>query len=166
MASFFENQRIAKDSMSIPKQSALFDSPQALLKVADNVLRTFSRRNIIAQNELDKARRAWRKYQSTRRRDAVYSYLSEVFTTVRRWKQQDMVRVKVHQTLAATQQQITIRNREPFGVVLFCTSNADTKTRSKWSKALRFAERSISSVDNIPKFMKRHGGINECANRF
>jgi hypothetical protein len=159
--------------MIIAKQSPLLESPHPLLEVTKHlsippqrkVLRTISARNFVAQDELDKARRAWREYQSTRRRDAIYDYLSEVFTAVRQWKKQDMVKTRVHQALKAVGQRITVRNREPFGVVVFCTSDADTKTRSKWARALRFAERSIPEAENLPKFMKRLGGVNECAAR-
>jgi hypothetical protein len=161
-------------NMIIAKQSPLLGSPKALLQVTKHldiaprrkILPTVSTRNSVAQDELDKARRAWKEYQSTRRRDAIYDYLSEVFTTVRRWKQQDNVKTKVHQALKAARHRITIRNREPFGVVVFCTSDADTKTRSKWSRTLRFAERSIPDAENLAKFIKRLRGINECADRF
>jgi hypothetical protein len=121
-------------NMIIPKQPPLLVSPKALLQVTKHldiaprrkILRTVSTRNSVAQDELDKARRAWKEYQSTRRRDAIYDYLSEVFITVRLWKQQDDFKTKVHQALKATGRRITIRNGEPFGVVIFCTSNADT----------------------------------------
>jgi hypothetical protein len=106
--------------MIIAKQSHLLVSPKALLQVTKHldiapqhkILRTVSTRNFVVQDELEKARRAWKEYQSTRRRDAIYPYLSEVFTIVRRWKQQDMVKTKVHQALMASRQRITIRNRE------------------------------------------------------
>src|ERR1700730_1135728 len=89
-------------NMIIPKQSPLLVSPKALLQVTKHlgiaprhkILRTVSTRNYVVQDELDKARRAWKQYQSTRRRDAIYDYLSEVFTTVGRWKQQDNVKTK------------------------------------------------------------------------
>jgi len=160
--------------MIIAKQSPLLQSPKALLQVTKHldiapqrkILRTISTRNFVVQDELDKARRAWQQYQSTRRRDAIYDYLSEVFTTVRLWKQQDNVETKVHQALKAARHRITIRNREPFGVVVFCTSDADTKTRSKWSRALRYAEQFKPEAESLAKFIKRMGGINECADRF
>ncbi len=160
--------------MIIAKQSPLLESPQVLLEGTKQlstppqrkILRTIGTRNFVVQDELDKARRAWRAYQSTRRRDAIYDYLSEVFTAVRRWKKQDLVKTKVQQALKAAGPRITVRNREPFGVVVFCTSDADTKTRSKWSRALRFAERSIPEAEKLSKFMKRLGGVNECADRW
>jgi hypothetical protein len=161
-------------NMIIAKQSHPLESPQALLRVTKHldipprrkILRTLSTGSFAVQDELDKAKAAFNEYRSTRRRDAIYDYLSEVFTTVRRWKQQDNVKTKVHQALKATGHRTTIRNREPFSVIVFCTSNADIKTRSKWARALRFAERSMLDAENLCKFIKRLGGINECADRF
>jgi len=156
------------------KQFPLLPSPKALLRVTKHldipprrrILRTTSSTRSIAQDELDKARRTWEESQSTRRRDAIYDYLSEVFRTVRRWKEGNCVQSRVHQALKAAGRRIPIQTREPFGVVLICTSNVDTKTRSKWSRALRFAERALPDAENLSKFMKRLGGINECADRF
>ena len=39
---------------------------------------------------------------------------------------------------------------EPFGIVIFCTSDpevADAKTRSKWSRVLRYATKKQSPLD-------------------
>jgi hypothetical protein len=166
--------KIERIIMVFSKQSPLFDSAQALLEItkhldsppAHKILRPISTHKFAAPDELDRVRNAWREYQSTRRRDAIYDYLSEVFTTVRRWKEQDRTDTKVDQALKATGYTIRIRNSEPFGMVLFCTSDADTKTRSKWSRALRFAERSMTDTKNLARFMQRVGGINACADRF
>jgi hypothetical protein len=160
--------------MAIAKQSHPLESPQALLRVTKHldipprrkILRTISTGSFAVQDELDKARGAWEESQSTRRRDAIYGYLSVVFEIVRRWEEQDCVQSRVHQALKATGRRIPIQTREPFGVVLICTSDVDTKTRSKWSRALRFAERALPDAENLSKFMKRLGGINECADRF
>ncbi len=160
--------------MIMAKQSPPVVSPRTILQVTKRLSIPPRRRipcsvstgSSVVQDDLDKARRAWKRYQSTRRRDAIYDYLSEVFTAVRRWKRQDSVKARVHQALKAAGQRITIRTREPFDVVVFCTSDADSKTRSKWSRALRFVEGSIAGVENLTKFMKRQGGINECAGQF
>jgi hypothetical protein len=40
------------------------------------------------EDELAQARIAWKKYQSTRQRDAVYDYLRAVFKIVRRWRKE------------------------------------------------------------------------------
>ncbi len=119
-------------------------------------------------DELAVARSAWSKYQSTRKRDAVYPYLTAVFEIVARWKKQHRAKAKTQQALAATKEPGAIRTREPFAVVIFCTSDpckVDAKTRSKWSRALRYAERFKPDSQGLAQFVKGNGGINECAGR-
>lgn len=117
-----------------------------------------------AMDELTKAREAWERYRSKRQRDAVYDYLSVVYGIVQRW--QKLARTKAHSRLfMATKHQGSIRTQEPYSVVLFCTSDRalDAKTRSKWSRALRFADRSKLNPQDLTEFLKRKGGINEAA---
>jgi hypothetical protein len=120
-------------------------------------------------DDLAKARTAWTKYQSTRERDAVYQYLDAVFQIVSRWKQQQRAKANSLQALNTTNQSGTIKVDEPFAVVIFCTSDAcklDAKTRSKWSQALRYAERFKPAMQELGRFIKSKGGINECADQF
>jgi hypothetical protein len=58
---------------------------------------------------------------------------------------------------------------EPFGIVIFCTSDpevADAKTRSKWSRVLRYARKAKPAHQRLTDFIKSNGGLNECARRF
>jgi hypothetical protein len=58
---------------------------------------------------------------------------------------------------------------EPFGIVIFCTADldvADAKTRSKWSRVLRYARTAKPVNQRLTDFIKSNGGINECARRF
>jgi hypothetical protein len=158
--------------MIIAKQPPSLESPKALLQVTRHlgiapqhkILRTVSTRNFIGQDELDKARLAWTKFESSRRRCAIYPYLSEVFAAVRRWKQQNCVDTKVHQALKSTGHRNAIRKHEPFSVAIFCSSDprkVDAKTRSKWSRALRFTEQFKPEAVSVAKFIQSRGGINE-----
>ena len=159
------------------KRSPLLVPPQALLEVTKHLsippqrknLRTISTRNFATHDELDKPRRAWKEYQSTRRRDAIYPYLAAVFKIVGRWKEQDIVDTKTHRALKEAVGGNRVRNREPLAVVILCTSDprkVDTKTRSKWARALRYAAQFKPEADSLAEFIKRRGGINECAARF
>jgi hypothetical protein len=110
------------------------------------------------EDELKEAKNAWTKYQSSRERDAVYDYLRVVFKIVRRWRKQHRARARSHQALRATEHRITTRNHEPFAAVIFCTSGPrimDAKTRSKWSRALRYAERSKPDTQSLAQFISR-----------
>jgi hypothetical protein len=93
------------------------------------------------ETELAEIRRAWRAYQSHNSRIAVYIYLSSVFAVIMRWR---------HLNCALMQSKAALRLRpnppqmkpEPFGIVIFCTSDPEivgAKTRSKWSRVLRYA---------------------------
>jgi hypothetical protein len=58
---------------------------------------------------------------------------------------------------------------EPFGIVIFCTADreiADAKTRSKWSRVLRYALKAKPIGQSLTEFIKSNGGINECARKF
>ncbi len=119
--------------------------------------------------ELITARVAWKEYQSTRKRGAVYDYLGGVYATVQRWKKERRAKGKSHQALKGTGRCSPIRNLEPFAAVIFCTSDphkVDAKTRSKWSRALRYAERFKPDTEGVAQFIKTRGGINECAARW
>jgi hypothetical protein len=174
-----ENRRIALTTQQASQIASIFDPT--------------------VEEDLAKVRSAWTRYQSTRERDAVYQYLDAVFQIVTRWKQQRRAKASSLQALIVSNQHV--KTDEPFAVVITCTSDArklDTKTRGKWSRALRYAERFnpdtqslvVRRIRKIPnaampqpknavaplvervasdgvgplvEFIKRKGGINECA---
>src|SRR5262249_16571521 len=58
---------------------------------------------------------------------------------------------------------------EPFAAIIRCTadpSKVDKRTRSKWSRVLRYALVNKSHSEPLDQFIKRKGGINKCAERF
>jgi hypothetical protein len=68
--------------------------------------------------------------------------------------------------LAAAKGGDAVRTRDLFAVVILRTSDTDAvdaKTRSKWSKALRYAEKFKPDNQSLCPFIKSKGGINECA---
>jgi hypothetical protein len=118
--------------------------------------------------QLTEVRRAWAKYRSTNSRDAIYFYLSAVFALVTRWRR---LNCAVKNSLAALrlQHDAPQMKAEPFCVVIYCTSDlevADGKTRSKWSRVLRYARRAKPADQRLTDFIKSKGGLNECARRF
>jgi len=121
------------------------------------------------EDELAHARMAWREFQSTRERDAVYAFLSAVLEIVQRWKKERRAKAGSLQALAATKHPGAIRKPEPFAIVIFCTSDpltVDARTRNKWARALRYVERFKPNVQGLAQFVKAQGGINECAGQF
>ena len=61
------------------------------------------------------------------------------------------------------------RMRGPFAAAIRCTADtakADKRTRSKWSRVLRYAAAYKPDSEPLDQFVKRKGGINACAARF
>jgi hypothetical protein len=143
------HKRIALTTQQISKIASIFDPS--------------------VEDDLAKARTAWAQYQSTRKRDAVYSYLSAVFEIVVGWKEQRRAEASSLQALIVTNQCGAIGTDEPFAVVICCTSEAgklDVKTRSKWSRALRYVEQFKPDTQDLAEFIKSKGDINECAHKW
>jgi hypothetical protein len=67
-------------------------------------------------------------------------------------------------------QRLKVSDREdPFASVIRCTADpakADKRTRSKWSRVMRYAAVYKPDSEPLGDFIKRKGGINECAARF
>jgi hypothetical protein len=142
--------------------TSISPTTQQLLQIVDAL-------DLAVDDELAPARSAWTEYQSTRKRDAVYPYLTAVFGAVSRWKKQHCAKARSHQLIGSANGHRATRSHEPFSVVIFCTSEpnkVDAKTRSKWSRALRYAERFKPNTQGLAQFIKSKGGINECADQF
>jgi hypothetical protein len=67
-------------------------------------------------------------------------------------------------------QRLKVCDREdPFAAVIRCTADpvkADKRTRSKWSRVMRYAAAYKPEPEPLDAFIRRKGGINECAGRF
>jgi hypothetical protein len=62
-----------------------------------------------------------------------------------------------------------VREPEPHAALILCTSDPDKvdhRTRSKWSRVLRYAAECKDLDEPLRDFIKRKGGINKCAARF
>jgi hypothetical protein len=67
-------------------------------------------------------------------------------------------------------QRLEVSDREdPFAAVIRCTADpakADKRTRSKWSRVMRYAASYKLDSESLDQFVRRKGGINACAARF
>jgi hypothetical protein len=112
--------------------------------------------------DLQRVREAWVDCQATRDRNAIYAYLSAVYDLVAWWtaegRQSDQAR------RALRLQRLEISDREdPFAAVIRCTADpgkADKRTRSKWSRLMRYAAACKSDSEALDRFIRRKGGIN------
>lgn len=120
------------------------------------------------RQDLGRLRSAWDECQSDRSRDAIYSYLSAVFNLVAWWSAENRAIDRARRALRL--QNIGLSDHdEPFAAIIRCTSDAgkvDKRTRSKWSRVLRYALECKSDSEPLEQFIKRRGGINECASQF
>lgn len=111
------------------------------------------------RQDLGRIRDAWERFQGTRDRDAVYRYLAAVFERVMCWKGEGRI-PRLANIETAT---------DLFAALINSTSDpkkVDGKTRSKWSRALRYVEAKKKPSELLRRFIQRRGGINECASRF
>jgi len=65
---------------------------------------------------------------------------------------------------------LKVSDREdPFAAIIRCTadpSKADKRTRSKWSRVMRYAAAYKPDSEPLNQFIRHRGGINACAGRF
>ena len=111
---------------------------------------------------------AWDDCQASRTRDALYGYLSAVFNLVGWWTAENNALERARQALRL-RGIIPFDPEEPFAAVIRCTADrekVDKRTRSKWSRALRYALVQKTPSESLVQFIKRKGGINRCAERF
>jgi hypothetical protein len=119
---------------------------------------------------LDRLESEWEDYKSTRDRDAIYVYLTAVFEVVT-WMEHEHRAIEYarHALILRGHHNLAQTKLEPFTAVIQCSVGSgglDEKTRSKWSRVLRYAAEYKSSGESLQDFVKRKGGINRCAARY
>jgi hypothetical protein len=110
----------------------------------------------------------WEAVQASRDRGAIYQYLAAVFEMVAWWNLEDKAVKRAYRALHLRGHK-SVREPEPFAAVILCTSDpekADDRTRSKWSRVLRYAAAYKDLDEPLRDFVVREGGINKCAARF
>ena len=120
------------------------------------------------RQDLLRVRNAWEACQSSRDRSAIYGYLSAVFDLVMWWAAEDRAISRARWALRLQGVNLPIAD-EPFAAIILCTSHpgkVDRRTRSKWSRVLRYAAEYKTNAEPLAAFVRRKGGINKCAERF
>jgi hypothetical protein len=120
------------------------------------------------RQDLERLRGIWDDAQASRARNAIYEYLSAVYGLVAWWAAEGREVDRARRALRL--QRLKVSDREdPFAAVIRCTADpakADKRTRSKWSRALRYAAAYKPDSEPLDQFIRRKGGINACAARF
>jgi hypothetical protein len=120
------------------------------------------------RQDLYRLRSTWEDAQSSRDRNAIYGYLTAVYGLVAWWTAEGREIDRARRALRL--QRLEVSDREdPFAAVIRCTADpakADKRTRSKWSRLMRYT--AVYKLDSEPldQFVRRKGGINACAARF
>jgi hypothetical protein len=139
-------------------------SPRLKTSVRDDIPYT----DQALKQDLLRVRNAWDESQARRDRDGVYIYLTAVFELVAWWAAEGRALERAQKALRL--RHITPSDHdEPFAAIIRCTADpakVDKRTRSKWSRALRHAFAYKCHSEPLDQFIKRKGGINECADRF
>ena len=120
------------------------------------------------RQDLTRVRLAWEECQASRDRNAIYGYLSAVFDLVMWWAAEDRAISRARWALRLQGVDLPTTD-EPFAVVILCTADrqkVDKRTRSKWSRVLRYAAEYKTNAEPLAAFVRRKGGINKCAARF
>jgi hypothetical protein len=118
--------------------------------------------------DLLRVRNAWDECQASRNRNAIYGYLSAVFDLVMWWKAEDRAASRARWALQLQRLDLPTTD-EPFAAIILCTADrqkVDKRTRSKWSRLLRYAAECKPNAEPLAVFVQRKGGINKCAERF
>ena len=119
------------------------------------------------RRRLEKIREAWDDFQTSRARDAVYGYLAAVFAIVEHYK----VRRRTNKLLRYAFEFAGLpfdKHADPFTAVIRCSCDdeIDSKTISKWARALRYVAHCKGPRTRLKTFMKQVGGVNACADKY
>jgi hypothetical protein len=116
------------------------------------------------RRRLEKVHDAWDDFQSSRARDAVYGYLEAVFAIVSHYKTRRKTKTLLRHAFKFAELPFD-RNADPFTAVIRCTcdDDVDSKTISKWARALRYVAHCKVEKTRLKTFVKETGGINACA---
>jgi hypothetical protein len=120
------------------------------------------------RQDLLRVQNAWDKSQASRERDAIYGYLGAVFDLVAWWMAENRALERAQKALRL-RHLIPFDQEEPFAAIIRCTADpakVDKRTRSKWSRALRYSLEYKLISEPLDQFIKRKRGINECAAQF
>ena len=120
------------------------------------------------RQDLERVRNAWEDCQASRDRNAIYAYLTAVYDLVAWWAAEGRETDRFRRALRLWCLDASGLD-DPFAAIIRCTADpakADKRTRSKWSRAMRYVAAHKPGSEPLDQFVKRKGGINACAARF
>jgi hypothetical protein len=120
------------------------------------------------RQDLERLRGVWEDCQASRDRNAIYGYLTAIYGLVAWWAAEGRAADRARRALRL--QRLEVSDREdPFAAIIRSTADpakADKRTRSKWSRVMRYAATYKPGSEALDQFIQRKGGINACVARF
>jgi hypothetical protein len=117
--------------------------------------------------EFARLKKVARRSLQSKDRMAVHGLLEKAFNLVSKWDAEARLEEALYALLDSLDAPVSLKKGEAFAVVIYCVApNVDDKLRSKWARVLRFAALTKPSNEPLRVFIKRKGGINECASRY
>jgi hypothetical protein len=107
----------------------------------------------------------WEVCQGSRKRSAIYSYLAAVLDLHAEWSAEGKAFQRSRRVLRVRGLEIWERE-DPLAAIIRATAAADVadkRVRSKWVRALRYAESRGASGRSVQRVIEGKGGINACA---
>jgi hypothetical protein len=114
---------------------------------------------------IDELRRLERKCFAARSRFAFYDYLAAVFGLYVQLRRTGQAKAHVRRIAKV----FGLRNQKRthlIRVIIDTTSTADNKTKSRWTRALRYAWRERKTWTDFTSFLRENGGPAGCAKQF
>jgi hypothetical protein len=97
-----------------------------------------------------------------RQRYAFYAYLSAVYRLYRHLRRKKAAKQTARRIAALFDLKIRT-DAHPIRVIIDATSNADSKTKWRWTQALRYAWHERHAWTDFAAFLRDHGGAAGCA---
>ncbi len=104
----------------------------------------------------------------SRKRDAVYVLLGQIYAVAHKWMKSDQRKVLRDAVIALEEIRVDPRAKRSlsrFLIEVGCR-DTDTKLRSRYANALKYASSKKCPVGELTTFLKKSGGIEKCANRY
>jgi hypothetical protein len=117
------------------------------------------------QRAIDDMKELERQCFASRSRFAFYGYLAAVFNLyvqLRRTKQAKKAAIRIAKLFELRNQKHT----HPIRALIDATSTADNKTKSRWTRALRYAWHKRKAWTDLKRFLRENGGPAGCAEQF
>jgi hypothetical protein len=114
---------------------------------------------------IDDLRELEQKCFASRSRFAFYEYLAAVFefyVQLRRRNRAKPLAKRIAKLFGLRKQ----NGPHPIRTIIDATSTADIKSRSRWSRALRYAWRERKTWKDLGSFLRENGGPAGCADQF